>query len=469
MDDQPSGPSRSGGGPGLSVVPTAGLEQAPPAGLATELAPSGTEEAFDRLTRLAAVLLDAPLAFVTVVDTTRSWYQACVGLAPDAEQFAAVEESLCRQVVRSRAPLVVGDVRADRCTSQTPAIARMRIAAWAGFPIHALGGEVVGTFCVVDAVPRQWSSRDVLVIETLAAAASGEIALRAALAAEALAHALAEQRVVEASELARMVGELGERSEVLARTLRRSLLPPVLPEAPGLEVAARYQPARGEEVVGDFYDVFKGARSSWCVVMGDVCGKGPEAATVTALAHYTLRAAAARSISPARVLGLLNTALLDQRPDNERFVTVALASLRVARGRVLATVASAGHPLPLLRRNDGTVEAACKPGMALGMFDKPPLLESKLAIEPGESLVFYTDGVTEARRGPDELGVDGLRQLIAGIAPGSSAAHMAASIEAHVGDYRDGPPRDDTAILVVQVPKSQQPGTPKGRPAKPTP
>ena len=100
---------------------------------------------------------------------------------------------------------------------------------------------------------------------------------------------------------------------------------------PDLEIAARYQPARGEEVVGDFYDVFRAARSSSYVVMGDVCGKGPDAATVTALAHYTLRAAAARSVSPARVLGLLNTALLHQRPGDERFVTVALASVRILR------------------------------------------------------------------------------------------------------------------------------------------
>lgn len=149
--------------------------------------------------------------------------------------------------------------------------------------------------------------------------------------------------------------------------------------------------------------------------------------------------------------------LLRQRPGDERFLTVALGSLRVTRGRVLATIASAGHPLPLLRRKDGCVEAACQPGMALGMFEKPPLFDTKLTLEPGESLIFYTDGVTEARRGTEELGIDGLRHLIAGIARGSTAAHLAATIEAHVGEYRDGLPRDDTAILVVQVPESPPP------------
>ena len=412
-----------------------------------------TEEAFERLTRLAALLLEAPLAFVTVVDTTRSWYRSCVGLGVDPTRFAVVEESFCRYVVEQDAPLILDDAR----TRGNPAIIAMGIAAWAGVPIKDIVGEVVGTFCVVDTEPRRWTDRDVLIIETLAAAASGEIALRAALAAEAGARAEAEARVVEAANLARLVADLAQRSEELARTLQRNLLPPTLPEVPGLEIAARYQPARGEEVVGDFYDVFLGARSSWCVIMGDVCGKGPEAATVTALAHYTLRAAAARSISPTRVLGLLNTALLQQRPGDERFLTAAMASVQFVSGRVLVTLTSAGHPPPLLRRAHGTVEEACTPGMALGIFEKAPLSDTKLVLAPGDSLIFYTDGVTEARRGADELGTDGLRRLIAGVERGSSAAHMAASIEAHVGEYRDGLPRDDTAILVVQVPESPEP------------
>jgi serine phosphatase RsbU (regulator of sigma subunit) len=424
---------------------------------ATELVLSASEGAFERLTRLAALLLDAPLAFVTVVDTTRSWYRTCVGLGPHAERFAAVEASFCRYVVQGDAPLVLDDARADARTRENSTIVGIGIVAWAGFPIHGLDADVIGTFCVVDTVPRRWSARDVQVIETLADAASGEIALRAALAAEAHAHAEAEARVGEAAALARLVAELAERSEVLARTLRHSLLPPVLPDVPGLEIAARYQPARGEEVVGDFYDVFCAARSSWCVVMGDVCGKGPEAATVTALAHYTLRAAAARSVSPARVLGLLNAALLQQRPGDERYLTVALASVRILRGRVLATLSSAGHPPPLLRRRDGSVEEACKPGMALGLFDKPPLFDTKVVLAPGDSLVFYTDGVTEARRGAEELGVDGLRRLVATATRGSSAAHLAATIEAHLSDYRDGLPRDDTAILVVHMPESPGP------------
>ncbi|MEA2826029.1 MAG: hypothetical protein QOG43_468 [Actinomycetota bacterium] len=424
-----------------------------------------TDDAFERLTRAATVILDVPLSFVTVIDTTRSWYRSCVGLAPEAERFAAMEESFCQFVVESDEPLILADARADPRTREHPAIAGMGMVAWAGFPIPGPDGKVLGTFCAVDTVPRHWSPRDVLVLETLAGAAAGEIALRAALGAERQAHAEADRQATEAAGLAMLVAESGERTAALARTLQQSLLPPVLPHVPGLEVAARYQAARGEEVVGDFYDVFKRARSSWCVVMGDVCGKGPEAATVTALAHYTIRAAASDSVSPSRVLGRLNAALLQQRPGDERFLTVALANLRLSGHGVLVTLTSAGHPLPLLRRHDGTVEEACRPGMALGMFDSPPLLETRFVLGPGDSLVFYTDGVTEARRGTHELGVDGLRRLIAGAGAGSSAAHLAAFIEAQVGEYRDGLPRDDTAILVVHVPPVPSRGS--GRPSPP--
>lgn len=106
--------------------------------------------------------------------------------------------------------------------------------------------------------------------------------------------------------------------------------------------------------------------------MGDVCGKGPEAATVTALAHYTIRAAASDSSSPPRALGRLNAALLQQRPGDERFPTVAMTTLRVAGDTLVVALTAARHPPPLLRRHDGTVEEACGPGMALGMFDSPP-------------------------------------------------------------------------------------------------
>ena len=424
---------------------------------ATELVVGASEGAFERLTRLAALLLDAPLAFVTVVDTTRSWYRSCVGLGPDAERFAAVEASFCRYVVEGDAPLILDDARADPRTRENSTIVGMGIVAWAGFPIHGLDGEVIGTFCVVDTVPRRWSARDVQVIETLADAASGEIALRAALAAEAQAHAEAEARVAEAAELARLVAELAERSEVLARTLRQSLLPPVLPDVPGLEVAARYQPARGEEVVGDFYDVFRAARSSWCVVMGDVCGKGPEAATVTALAHYTLRAAggaqrqpgpgagAAQHRAPAAAPG---RRAVPHRGPGQRADSPGSRAGDAELGRAPASSAAARR-----RVRRGSLQAGDGAGPVRQATRVRHQARPRSRRQP-RLLHRWCHRSPPGRRGARRRRAPPARG-----APSPAAAAPPTWLPPSKpisSEYRDGLPRDDTAILVVQVPESPE-------------
>ena len=156
------------------------------------------------------------------------------------------------------------------------------------------------------------------------------------------------RRCATAVENARLYGERA----YIARTLQESLLPSELPEIPGIETAARFRPTgEGNEMGGDFYDLFQ-RRRGWTVVIGDVCGKGPDAAAVTALARYTLRAAAMRERLPSRGLHVLNEALLRQRADR-RFCTVAYAYLESTEGGVRLGFASGGHPLPLLVRPDG--------------------------------------------------------------------------------------------------------------------
>ncbi len=187
-----------------------------------------------------------------------------------------------------------------------------------------------------------------------------------------------------------------ERSYI-ARTLQESLLPPELPEVAGAEVAARFHPA-GEaiEVGGDFYDVFDTSHG-WSVVMGDVCGKGADAAAVTALARYTLRTLGVQETSPAEVLRKLNDALLRQRTDR-RFCTVAYASLHVnGNGSAEVCLATGGHPLPYVLRADGTVEAVGEPGTLLGVLPDVRLSDTAIQLGHGDLLVLYTDGVTEAR------------------------------------------------------------------------
>jgi serine phosphatase RsbU (regulator of sigma subunit) len=243
-----------------------------------------------------------------------------------------------------------------------------------------------------------------------------------------------------------------ERSNI-AQTLQQSLLPPVLPKIPGIEVAARFRATGdGAEVGGDFYDLFRTAENQWATVMGDVCGKGADAAAVTALARYTIRAASMQQERPSRVLELLNDALLrDDSREDKRFCTVAYAVLERAADGVAARLASGGHPLPFVVRASGAVEQVGTSGTLLGIVPDVEIGDLDVPLEPGDSLVLYTDGVIEARgNGRPELGERGLARLLEGCA-GGRPEDVAARIErASLEAYR-GPPTDDIAVLVLQV------------------
>ena len=240
-----------------------------------------------------------------------------------------------------------------------------------------------------------------------------------------------------------------ERSHV-ARTLQRSLLPPDLPTLPGVELAARYRPAgSGNEVGGDFYDCFATSEDDYALVIGDVCGKGPEAAAVTALARYTMRASVLHSGDPVRVLSELNQALLRQNLDS-RFCTVLYAALSRAAAGWSARVSSGGHPLPLVLRRDGRVEQLGMPGTLLGIVPDPDLSATDVALHAGDALVIYTDGVIEASPLDDAFGDASLSRLLGTLA-GRDAASIAAAIEEAVLDVQNGELRDDVAVVVLRV------------------
>jgi PAS domain S-box-containing protein len=236
----------------------------------------------------------------------------------------------------------------------------------------------------------------------------------------------------------------------IARTLQQSLLPVELPEIPGVEAAARFRPTgQGNEVGGDFYDMFETHGRGWTVVMGDVCGKGPDAAAVTALARYTLRAAAMRERLPSRSLELLNEAMLRQR-DDRRFCTVAYAYLETAGEGAEVRLASGGHPLPLLLRTDGTVDAIGQTGTLLGVVPDPRFDDRSVALGPGDALVFYTDGVVDGRGGDGRLDERTLAGLLSSAAGGGADA-IASLVEEAALEATGGNPRDDIAVLVLRV------------------
>jgi sigma-B regulation protein RsbU (phosphoserine phosphatase) len=245
--------------------------------------------------------------------------------------------------------------------------------------------------------------------------------------------------------------ESRERFASLARTLQASLLPPHLPEILGLEVAARYRPAEdGVEVMGDFYDLFDVGDDGWGVVIGDVCGKGPEAAALTAVARYTVRAAAMRTRRPTDVLSRLNDAVL-HHDAVERFCTAAYARVVPDGDRVEVSLACGGHPLPLVLRADGSVEPVGRPGMLLGLFEDLDLVDENIVLEQGDALVFFTDGATEAKRGGMMLGEERLRALVRACA-GLRAEEIAGRLEDALLAFQNGVPQDDLALVVLRVP-----------------
>jgi PAS domain S-box-containing protein len=241
-----------------------------------------------------------------------------------------------------------------------------------------------------------------------------------------------------------------ERSRI-ARTLQDSLLPPMLPELPGLDLAARFRAAgEGLEVGGDFYDLFETGDSGWAVAIGDVCGKGSEAAAITALARYTVRAAAMRQDGPSQILGLLNEALLRQRTD-KRFCTVLYGRLEKNGAGHRFEFASGGHPLPLVLRATDSGEVGA-PGTLLGIVPDPDLEDSLVLIRPGEALVLYTDGVTDSAAPTRIWSAD---ELVAAVGPaaGLDADTIAERVMQAALSGAGGEPRDDIAILVLKVPE----------------
>jgi serine phosphatase RsbU (regulator of sigma subunit) len=259
-----------------------------------------------------------------------------------------------------------------------------------------------------------------------------------------------------AERLARRAGTAVENARLytersrIAHTLQQALLPESLPDVPGAEIEARYC-AAGElnEVGGDFYDVFDHGPDRWVLLIGDVCGKGPRAAGVTALARHTLRAAAMSDQSPPEMLGTLHRALRRQPPGAD-LCTVCLVTMRHTAGETHLTVALAGHPPPLIVDADGTAKPVGRPGTLLGVLDPIDVTETRAELHPGETLLLYTDGVPDAGRSDSQLGEDGLIELCRK-APGLSLGELLEHIERVALDHASGSLRDDLALLGLRL------------------
>jgi serine phosphatase RsbU (regulator of sigma subunit) len=255
-------------------------------------------------------------------------------------------------------------------------------------------------------------------------------------------------RIALALENARL---LAEQSHI-ADTLQRSLLPPRLPAIPGLDLAARYRAAgEGNLVGGDFYDVFRSGDGVWTAILGDVAGKGPEAAAATALTRHTLRAAGLRASSPVDGLRLLNEALLAGAGGTvSRFASVVYTRLCSSDDGALATIGVGGHPPPLILRAGGGLEYADVRGTLLGAVAEIEVAEVDVRLAAGDTLLFYTDGVTEVRTSDPGYGERLMERTLREHAD-ASAEVIVAAVERAAVEAQDGEPRDDIALIAVRV------------------
>ncbi|MEU0227518.1 SpoIIE family protein phosphatase [Streptomyces sp. NPDC006284] len=239
--------------------------------------------------------------------------------------------------------------------------------------------------------------------------------------------------------------------------LQESLLPATLPPVPGVEAAAHYRTASPDRLGGDFYDLFPLDGKRFAFFLGDVCGKGPQAAAVTSLTRYTLRAAAVHDPDPVSALTTLNQVLHERYTGGDpRYCTVVFGVLEPdpATGQVGVHIGSGGHPPALVLRADGTADFLPTPGgLLVGVLPTATFVTATTVLGPGDSLVLYTDGLTEARTGEDRnslFGDEALLDFAAGHAGESPQAvlHALTGLLDSFGDGLD----DDTALLTLGVP-----------------
>jgi serine phosphatase RsbU (regulator of sigma subunit)/anti-sigma regulatory factor (Ser/Thr protein kinase) len=255
------------------------------------------------------------------------------------------------------------------------------------------------------------------------------------------------RRAALALDNARLYGDL----QASGRALQRSLLPPELPAVPGVDIGVGYAAAgEGNDVGGDFYDVFQAGPDRWCFAIGDVCGKGAEAAAVTGLSRHTLRSLGREGYALADILERLNRAILAEGP-RSRFLTLLFGEMApLPSGGVRLALISAGHPLPFVIHRSGAVEQVGTPQPLLGVLDPLALEAESVNLEPGDALVAVTDGVTERRDHSRMLDDDGLSAVLVGC-HGLPADLIAVRVQRAVEEFAAQPPRDDMAVLVLRA------------------
>lgn len=412
------------------------------------------DETLNRVATLASRVSETPFATVSIVDTDRIWFKAVCGF--DSLSHVDRGPGLGAAAVLQDAPLVVPDTLSDFVAASNPLVTgEWAIRFYTAAPVITADGYRLGMVEVLDTKPREVSDSALATLQDLAAVVMDELELRLS-ASTTLRHERALRKISEQDKAT---------ITKYASTLQRTLLPPSLPKVPGIELACHYHAASQQDVTGDFYDVFSLGDGRWAFFLGDVSGHGAEAATVTSLARHTLRAAALHNPDPVAILTELNAALLLD-PQVPQLCTVLFGMLEPALPDGFDIVlAGGGHPPALwLRPDHNSVEEVWpRGGMLLGALADATFATSHLRLQPGHTLLFYTDGLTEARPDGEFFGEAGLTAFTRRN-PATTATALVADLRALIDTF-DPVPTDDVALLALSVPELNEAASTPTEPA----
>ncbi len=399
---------------------------------AADSASGGT---FDRIASLAARAFGVPMAAVTIADGDQVRFLAAYGF--EALPEIGREPGLCASATAHDGFCVIADTLTDPRTAAHPLVRDLGVRFYAAAAITDSDGHRLGAVNVLGTRPRTPTPDQITTLQDLAALVMDGLDVRR-------------------STLRTVAAERQRRAEAerLARTLQRTLLPPALPTVPGLRAAAAYHTASVDEVGGDFYDLFPLDDGRWAFFLGDVCGKGAAAAALTSLTRYTLRAAAIYDPDPCTALTNLDSVLKGEyQGDAPRFCTAVFGVLDAASdGSFTITVAGGGHPPALALRADGTVESiSTTGGQLIGLLPDPQFVQATTRLAPGDALLLYTDGLTEARTADGRmLGEEGLIRHLSAQGFAGADSLLATVHELFTG--LGAGVSDDTALLALSVP-----------------
>ncbi len=393
---------------------------------------------FDRITALAARILDVPVSIITIVDETRIWFKSLYGGVETTE--VPREPGLCASAVWQDTPYVVEGARTDPRTRDNSLVTGdLGVQFYAAAPLRTAEGANLGTLCILDDKPRRISEQGLNILAMLAAVVMDELEL--GLQARRKIRAERELRT-SAFHFADATAQRYREHLDTVLTFQRALMPTAFPESERWHFDGTYFPAASLSVGGDWYDVLSVDERRCLISIGDVAGHDLDAAIVMGNVKQSIRVLGSEYAAPEKLLHRLDCVLEQDHPS--KVVSIFAGYLDSEKSTL--TYANAGHSPPIVRRPDGSVEMLETGGLPLGSSESALRPHRTIKVEPGTLVVLYTDGLSEATRNVlegEQRICDALRSAEILHAPNRAEAMRAAVIP-------DGS-HDDVAILTILI------------------